>query len=165
MRQCQSRALHSGKEEPDPSLQMPSNTCKGKRPGMGGPSLFSFLAPSSHLPMGILSSSGSRHRRNLSLEVFPPLPSPTFQEPGNDTTTRQNTTFPKSPVHPHFPSCFPKRFKLNPVPLHVVDKLGELFLPAGRRGRGRKEGLPSRTSFSGGSHGGQGGVEERSIKK
>lgn len=120
-----------------------------------------------HLPMGILSSSGSLHRRNLSLEVFPPLPSPIFQEPGNDTTTRQNTTFPKSPVHPHFPSCFPKRFKLDPVPLHVmgmVDKVGELFLSAGRRGRGRKEGLPSRTSFSGRSHGGQGGVEERSIK-
>lgn len=94
------------------------------------PSLLSFLAPSSHLPMGILSSSGSGRRRKLSLEVFPPLPSPIFQEPGKDTTTRQNTAFPKSPVHPHFPSCFPKRFKLNPVPLHVmgmVDKVGELI--------------------------------------
>lgn len=48
----------------------------------------------------------------------------------------------------------------------MADKVGELFLSGGRRGRGRKEGLPSRTSFSGGSHGGKmGWKKERSIKK
>lgn len=132
---------------------------------MGGPSLLSFLTPSSHHPMGILSCSGSGHRRNLSRGVSsPPLPSPVFAAPGNDASTRQST---KSLVHPHFPRCYPKRFKLDPVPLHVMgmaDKVGELFLSGGRRGR--KEGLPSRTFFSGRSHGGKvGWKKERSIKK
>lgn len=100
------------------------------------------------------------------LEVFPPLPSPIFAAPGSDASTRQST---KSLVHPHFPRCYPKRFKLDPVPLHAVGmavKVGELFLSGGRRGRGRKGGFPSRTSFSGGSHGGKvGWKKERSIKK
>lgn len=73
------------------------------------------------------------------LEVFPPLPSPIFAAPGSDASTRQST---KSLAHPHFPRCYPKRFKLDPVPLHAMgmaDKVGSYSsLVEGEAGAERK---------------------------
>lgn len=112
--------MSGGGVVPDTSPRMSSNARKGKMT-WNGSSFLTLLAllppptssrPSRH-PQGLGEAGRTWASKNLSLEVLLLAHLPSARPP------RAETMFPTSLAHPHFPRCFPKRFKLDPVPLQV----------------------------------------------